>query len=856
MACLESLSGIFSKNYIFRIPDYQRGYAWKNEQLCDFWEDVVNLQDDTEMYHYTGLLSIKPVDIKVDKNNPKDWDWLLDEYKVYHVVDGQQRLTTFIIMVNELVNFYCSQPENSDKTEDKIFIGTTSIAKIREKYLSVTHPNNENNITYLLGYESDDPSEDYLQYKILNRKYSGEIKETYYTRNLSDAKEFFAHEIRAFFKNRGYEGLSEIFKKLTLKLKFNLYEIEDSYNVFVAFETMNNRGKKLTSLELLKNRLIYLTTLFNYDEGCSQESLRKTINNSWKEIYYQLGRNSKVLLPDDEFLRAHWIMFFQYTRNTGSAYVKFLLDWFSQKSIDALNYLHASSKFGVDEVLLPDSVGGESSDDSDTVVESEDASSADKSALDNDKSLHYCDVLKYVNSLKEVAKFWYYTYFPEDDTDSKYINADEKIWLDRLNRIGIGYFRPLVAVSLLDRLNFAREERIELFRAIERFIFVNFRIGWSSSSYGSSNYYRITREVYYGKKKLSEVTKELNVTTDQNSNDAVNVFLTRMNRLFIDNDGFYTWRNLKYFLFEYEYSLSNKHKNAKLEWADLNKVVKDKISIEHIFPQTITDYWRELFKHYSSKQRKFLSSSLGNLLPLAQSINSSLQNDDFDAKKERGYIHGCHSEIEVAKADIWSAQKIYERGMKLLCFMAQRWNFKFSSREQMEELLHVDFIKEEKEVPLDLEKYIRPKENRIFTLCKNYIAQKEELGKCDDYYVRYTTELTHKIIPSTTSEKSIWGTNEFCYYEFECNESEVNARFVISCQNSPEKIFNIFRKINREFKFADRLTHKRDYGFPMETEYVDVSDKTDDELFAIFENLHNQLKDFEKQLAGLLTDNA
>lgn len=79
---------------------------------------------------------------------------------------------------------------------------------------------------------------------------------------------------------------------------------------------------------------------------------------------------------------------------------------------------------------------------------------------------------------------------------------------------------------------------------------------------------------------------------------------------------------------------------------------------------------------------------------------------------------------------------------------------------------------------------------------------------------------------------------------------------MISCQNSPEKIFNIFRKINREFKFADRLTHKRDYGFPMETEYVDVSDKTDDELFAIFENLHNQLKDFEKQLAGLLTDNA
>ncbi|MBS3948990.1 MAG: hypothetical protein KGZ57_11975 [Dethiobacter sp.] len=34
-----------------------------------------------------------------------------------------------------------------------------------------------------------------------------------------------------------------------------LHEIEDDYDVFVAFETMNNRGKKLTNLELLKNRL-------------------------------------------------------------------------------------------------------------------------------------------------------------------------------------------------------------------------------------------------------------------------------------------------------------------------------------------------------------------------------------------------------------------------------------------------------------------------------------------------------------------------------------------------------------------------------------------------------------------------
>ncbi len=35
---LQSLSTLFHKK-LFRIPDYQRGYAWKQEQLADFWED-------------------------------------------------------------------------------------------------------------------------------------------------------------------------------------------------------------------------------------------------------------------------------------------------------------------------------------------------------------------------------------------------------------------------------------------------------------------------------------------------------------------------------------------------------------------------------------------------------------------------------------------------------------------------------------------------------------------------------------------------------------------------------------------------------------------------------------------------
>ena len=55
------------------------------------------------------------------------------------------------------------------------------------------------------------------------------------------------------------------------------------------------------------------------------------------------------------------------------------------------------------------------------------------------------EINAYVSSLKEIAEYWYYTYFPHDSDE---LSAEEKQWINKLNRIGIGYFRPLVAISL------------------------------------------------------------------------------------------------------------------------------------------------------------------------------------------------------------------------------------------------------------------------------------------------------------------------------------------------------------------------------------------------------------------------
>ena len=84
---------------------------------------------------------------------------------------------------------------------------------------------------------------------------------------------------------------------------FNEYEIDNDLDIFVTFETMNNRGKELSLLELLKNRLIYLSTLLKVPED-QQRSLRHNITAVWKTIYEYLGKEEGRPLDDDQFLRA------------------------------------------------------------------------------------------------------------------------------------------------------------------------------------------------------------------------------------------------------------------------------------------------------------------------------------------------------------------------------------------------------------------------------------------------------------------------------------------------------------------------------------------------------------------------
>ena len=80
---LQSLSQIFKGSY-FQIPDYQRGYAWEEKQVQALLDDIKYLMG-SQYIHYTGTIVAK-------KNE-----------SFYEIVDGQQRLTTLIIIIHGLL---------------------------------------------------------------------------------------------------------------------------------------------------------------------------------------------------------------------------------------------------------------------------------------------------------------------------------------------------------------------------------------------------------------------------------------------------------------------------------------------------------------------------------------------------------------------------------------------------------------------------------------------------------------------------------------------------------------------------------------------------------------------------------
>ena len=82
-----SINDIYFSNrgpsILYKIPIYQRNYAWEREEICNLIEDIKDSMKKEKSVYYIGTL----VTYQRDEN-------------IFEVIDGQQRLTTIYIILN------------------------------------------------------------------------------------------------------------------------------------------------------------------------------------------------------------------------------------------------------------------------------------------------------------------------------------------------------------------------------------------------------------------------------------------------------------------------------------------------------------------------------------------------------------------------------------------------------------------------------------------------------------------------------------------------------------------------------------------------------------------------------------
>ena len=261
----------------YRIPRFQRDYSWTDTEWEDLWMDILGiLQEGGEPAHYMGYLVLQSQD-----------------EKSFDVIDGQQRLTTLtLIVLAALKNLQLlveanNQPERNQQRLDQI----------RQTYIGYLDPVTLISRTKLTLNRNNDH---YFQTYLIPLGHLPQRGFRASEHSLRKAFEWFNKKVAEYAKKAGGDegvALATLIETMSDRLFFTVISVTDELNAYKVFETLNARGVRLSSTDLLKN---YLFSVLHRDNEHPHEM--KTLEDRWESMVTRLGSES---FPD--FLRIHWI---------------------------------------------------------------------------------------------------------------------------------------------------------------------------------------------------------------------------------------------------------------------------------------------------------------------------------------------------------------------------------------------------------------------------------------------------------------------------------------------------------------------------------------------------------------------
>lgn len=265
-------------NYYY-IPDYQRPYEWEESHIEDYWTDLTKAFERKEDGYFLDKL------ILVNRGGSKDFE----------VVDGRQRLTTTMILLALLRDFFF-EAKLLERAED---IQNTCIN--HGKYRLTVKPEErvlfEN---YIL--RSVDATKDAARSN-LPQPYKTAV--TLLTEFIKDKEE----ELKLRNANSSIVTyLDEFYHFLLNEVVLIIITSDSLSSAYTIFETINTRGKDLDTKDLLKNLLLRRLEEEVIKHNIEYPTARKSFDDEKRRFLDTWHEIEKVKTSMDELLRHHRVV--------------------------------------------------------------------------------------------------------------------------------------------------------------------------------------------------------------------------------------------------------------------------------------------------------------------------------------------------------------------------------------------------------------------------------------------------------------------------------------------------------------------------------------------------------------------
>ncbi len=226
----------------YSIPNYQRDYAWKDKNFKDLWEDLEEAIEYNKkgQGHFIGTMVVA-------KNE--------DNKKLYDIIDGQQRTTTIFMLLHVLAN----EQNEEDKQETRKYLYQKGELKLE------VAPQNQSFFKALL--EAAEKG---------NISHCEKDADTEGKQNLFEVLKAILDKVSKLNKEEVNERLEVLLEMVLMRL-----EEPDPGRAIRTFQSVNDRGVPLLSLDKLKSLLIYYSNTF-----CDGKmGLDQFINDHFGEIF-------------------------------------------------------------------------------------------------------------------------------------------------------------------------------------------------------------------------------------------------------------------------------------------------------------------------------------------------------------------------------------------------------------------------------------------------------------------------------------------------------------------------------------------------------------------------------------------